>query len=79
LRITIPSLTNETVGIIKNTSLALAVGVTELAYQAKYIDAYYFRGVEALAAASAIYLVLCLSMSGISGFLSNRFSRFITT
>ncbi len=63
--------------VIKNTSLALAVGVTELTYQAKYIDAYYFRGVEALAAATVIYLVLCLSMAGLGWLYSRSLSRHV--
>ncbi|OLE20663.1 MAG: hypothetical protein AUG50_00005, partial [Betaproteobacteria bacterium 13_1_20CM_3_63_8] len=46
IRVLIPPLTNEAVGLLKNTSLAMAIGVTEIAYQAKYIDTYTFRGVE---------------------------------
>jgi len=74
-RIIIPPLTNETVSLIKNTSLALAVGVAEITYHAKYIDAYTFRAVEALCAATAIYLVLCLGMSGLGALASRHLSR----
>lgn len=74
-RIIIPPLTNETVSLVKNTSLALAVGVADITYHAKYIDAYTFRAVEALTAATLIYLVLCLGMSGIGYLASRRLSR----
>jgi polar amino acid transport system permease protein len=75
LRIIIPPLTNETVSLIKNTSLGLAVGVAEITYHAKYIDAYTFRAVEALCAATLIYLVLCLGMSGLGELASRHLSR----
>jgi polar amino acid transport system permease protein len=65
LRITIPPLVNESVAIIKNTSLAMAIGVTELTYQYKHIDIFAFRGVEALAA-------------GFGHLLSVRLSRHLT-
>ena len=45
-----PSLVNETVSLIKNTSLALAIGVADITYEARYIDYASFRGVEALTA-----------------------------
>lgn len=70
-RIVLPPLTNETVSLTKNTALALAVGVTELAYQAKYIESYTFRAVEALCAATLLYLVLCLGLTGL-GYLASR-------
>jgi len=74
-RVVLPPMTNETVSLIKNTSLALAVGVADITYHAKYIDAYTFRAVEALCAATLIYLVLCLGMSGIGYLASRRLSR----
>ena len=75
IRILIPPLTNETVSLIKNTSLALAVGVTEITYQTRYIDSYTFRGIEALTAATAMYLCLCLTVGGFGRLLNARLSR----
>ncbi len=77
-RIIIPPLTNEAVGLTKNTTLALAIGVTEIAYQTKYIDTYTFRGVEALSAATVLYLVICLSIAGFGQLASTRLSRHVT-
>jgi polar amino acid transport system permease protein len=77
IRILIPPLTNESVSLVKNTSLALAVGVTELTYQAKYIDSYTFRTVEALAAATVLYLFLCLGIGWLGRLLNARLSRHV--
>ncbi|TMG87090.1 MAG: amino acid ABC transporter permease [Betaproteobacteria bacterium] len=79
IRVLIPPLTNEAVGLLKNTSLAMAIGVTEIAYQTKYIDTYTFRGVEALVAASALYICLCLIVSGLGRLATKRFSRHVDT
>jgi polar amino acid transport system permease protein len=77
IRVLIPPLTNEAVGLLKNTSLAMAIGVTEIAYQTKYIDTYTFRGVEVLVAASALYICLCLLVSGLGHLAAKRFSRHV--
>lgn len=66
LRIVLPSMANELVSLAKGTSLALAIGVVELSYQVKYIETYAFRGVEALMGATVLYLLLCLSIAGLS-------------
>ncbi len=77
LRIIAPPLVNEAVSIVKNTSLAMAIGVAELSYQYKYIDIFAFRGTEALAAVTVIYLVLCLAIAGIGRLVSLRLSRHV--
>src|SRR5262245_58984500 len=66
---------NEAVSIVKNTSLAMAIGVSELTYQYKHIDIFLFRGVEALAAVTVIYAAVCLLIAGLGHLLSARFSR----
>ena len=74
-RISLPSLTNEAVGLAKNTSLAMAIGVAEISYATKYIDTYTFRGVEALLAATALYLIICLGLNASGQRLVERLSR----
>ena len=75
----IPPLTNEAVSLTKNTSLAMAIGVAEIAYQTKYIDTYTFRGVEVLVASSILYIVLCVSIEAVGHILSRGFSRHLDT
>jgi polar amino acid transport system permease protein len=65
LRVIILPLTNEAVGLVKNTSLAMAIGVTEITHSAKTIDSEAFRGVEALMGATVLYLVICVGLSGL--------------
>jgi polar amino acid transport system permease protein len=78
LRIALPPLVNESVSIIKNTSLAMAIGVAEMTYQYKHIDIFDFRGVEALAAVTVIYMALCVLVAGLGQMLSARLSRHVT-
>jgi polar amino acid transport system permease protein len=75
LRIIAPTLIGEAVSLTKNTSLALAIGVTEITYQARYIDYATFRGVEALIALTGFYLVLCLSIAALGHALQRLLSR----
>jgi polar amino acid transport system permease protein len=75
LRIIAPTLVNETVSLVKNTSLALAIGVADITYQARYIDYASFRGVEALLVVTAFYLVLCTTIAGLGHLLQRRLAR----
>src|SRR5579871_2276153 len=75
LRIISPMLVSEAVSLTKNTSLALAIGVTEITYQARFIDYVSFRGVEALTAVTGFYLVLCLGIASTDHLLQRVLSR----
>jgi polar amino acid transport system permease protein len=75
LRVIMPMLTSEAVSLVKNTSLALAIGVTEITYQARYIDVYTFRGVEALLVVTAFYLITCLMIAGCGNLLQRFLQR----
>ncbi len=54
-RIIIPPLTNEFLGVFKNSSLALTIGVVELTARSRQIEEYTFQGFEAFAAATVLY------------------------
>ena len=56
----LPPLTSEALNIVKNSSLALTIGVLELTGQSRQIEASTFQGIEALTAATAIYIMLTL-------------------
>lgn len=77
LRILAPPLVNEATSLVKNTSLAMAIGVTELTYQYRSIDNFLFRGLEALTAVTVVYFFLCLLMAGIGSLVQARLSRHI--
>lgn len=60
LRLIIPSLTSEVMGIYKNTSVALTIGLMELTAQARAISDETFQTFAAFSAATIMYLVLAL-------------------
>lgn len=59
----LPSLIQETVMVVKNTSLALWVGVVELLYRGQVIYNTHFNPVEALIVVGALYFLLCYGLS----------------
>jgi polar amino acid transport system permease protein len=77
IRVALPPLVNEMVGATKNTSLALAIGVAEISYETKYIESYTFRGVEALVAATVLYLCLCLGIALLGRLATRHFSAHV--
>ncbi|HTZ80751.1 MAG TPA: amino acid ABC transporter permease [Stellaceae bacterium] len=60
LRLIVPSLTSEVMGIYKNTSVALTIGVIELTAAAREISEATFATFAAFGAATLIYLALAL-------------------
>jgi polar amino acid transport system permease protein len=62
-RLTLPSLVNEMVLLIKASSLISVVGVAELTRTAQNIAASTFRPLEAYTAAGLIYFVICGSLA----------------
>jgi glutamate/aspartate transport system permease protein len=59
-RIILPPLTSEFLNIIKNTSVALTVGLMELTARTRAMQEYTFQVFEAFAAATVIYLLVNL-------------------
>ncbi len=62
-RIIMPPLGSELLNNMKNSSLAMTIGVAELCWQAQQIESFTFRGFEATTAATVIYLSLSLIIS----------------
>ena len=63
VRLIIPPLTNESLNLLKNSSLALTISVAEVTFMTRQIEAYTAKGFEAITAGTLIYLVLCLLVS----------------
>ena len=57
LRIVLPPLTSEFMNVIKNSSVALTIGLLELTGRARAMQEFSFRVFEAFAAATLIYLL----------------------
>jgi polar amino acid transport system permease protein len=74
LRLVIPPATNESLNLLKNSSIALTIGVAELTFQTRQIETYTAKALEALTAGTLIYLLLCLSLSAVMSRVERRFA-----
>lgn len=72
LRLIIPPATNESLNLLKNSSVALTISVAELTFQTRQIEAYTAKAFEALTAGTLIYLVLCLTIAAIMARVERR-------
>ena len=57
-RIIIPPLTSDFLGVFKNSSLALTIGVLELTAMTRQIEEYSYQGFEAFTAATVLYVAV---------------------
>jgi polar amino acid transport system permease protein len=65
VRLTIPPLINQFLNLMKNSSLAMTIGVAELMYQARQVESYTFKGFEAFTAATLVYLAMSFTITGL--------------
>ncbi len=72
LRLIIPPGTSESLNLLKNSSLALTISVAELTFQTRQIETYTAKAIEALTAGTLIYLVLCVSIASVMGWVEQR-------
>lgn len=74
MRITLPPLTSEFLNIIKNSSVALTIGLMELTARTRSMQEFSFQVFEAFTAATLIYLavngVVVLAMHGVERWLA---------
>ncbi|WP_022661611.1 amino acid ABC transporter permease [Paucidesulfovibrio longus] len=68
----IPPLGSEFLNNLKNSSLAMVVGVAELAWTSQDVEALTFKGFEAACAASGLYLLTCLFTSGVMNSINRK-------
>ena len=59
-----PPLTSQFIEIVKNSAVAMLLGIKELTFQTQNIDVETFRGFEAATAVTVIYLALSLTIAG---------------
>ena len=71
-RIILPPLTSEFLNTIKNTSVALTIGLLELTARARAMQEFSFQVFEAFTAATVIYLVLNIVVTFAMRFIESR-------
>src|SRR5437870_6804433 len=74
LRLIVPPATNESLNLLKNSSVALTISVAELTFQTRQIETYTARAIEALTAGTVIYLGLCVGIATIMAHVERRFA-----
>ena len=74
IRIVIPPLTSQLIGILKTTSISYVVGVVDLITRARQLQSYLMV-VTPLFVVSLIYLVIILPFVLLSGYLERRSRR----
>jgi len=60
-RIIIPPLTSEFMNVIKNSSVALTIGMLELTAQARQMNEYTYNGFETFTVATLLYVIICFA------------------
>jgi len=71
-RIVIPPLTSETMNLIKNSSIALTIGLAELTFRSREIGEYTFNFFEAFSAATLIYITIAMTANRIMAWVERR-------
>ncbi len=71
-RVILPPLTSELVSTVKNTSVALTIGLAELTARARAMQEFSFQVFEAFTAATAGYLVVNLAATLLMRWLERR-------
>jgi polar amino acid transport system permease protein len=74
LRLIVPPGTNESLNLLKNSSVALTISVAELTFQTRQIETYTARAIEALTAGTVIYLAVCLSIATVMARLERHYA-----
>ena len=76
LRNVLPALGSTFISLFKDTSIAAAIAVPELTFQARRINVESFRVVEAWTVASAFYIATCFMIAAALRGLERRFPKF---
>jgi polar amino acid transport system permease protein len=74
LRIVVPPLITQFLNLTKNSSQAMAIGVAEMTYMARQVEANTFKGFEAFTIATGIYM----AMSFLISYILNRYDHAIS-
>ncbi|MFC4713148.1 amino acid ABC transporter permease [Planococcus dechangensis] len=77
-RVSVPPLSNTFISLVKDTSLAALILVTEMFRVAQQIAATNYEFLLLYGQAAVIYWVICFSLSLVQGRLEHRFDRYVS-
>ncbi|WP_102335524.1 amino acid ABC transporter permease [Salimicrobium jeotgali] len=78
-RVSIPPLSNSFIGLVKETSLASTILVSEMFRKAQEIVATTYTPLLLYIEAAAIYWAICFVLSLIQGGIENKMNRYVNT
>ena len=70
-----PALGNEFISLIKESSIVSIIGVTDLIYQLKIVQADTYRGVAPIVVAMILYFILTFSLSRVLKYYEGKFQN----
>lgn len=73
--VSLPSITNQLIEVLKNSSIVMLIGVQELTFQAQQIETDTFRGFEAASVVTLIYIVLAFAIVGAANWFQRKVTR----
>ncbi|MFI5086049.1 MAG: amino acid ABC transporter permease [Actinomycetales bacterium] len=76
-RVSVPPLSNTFISLVKDTSLASLILVTELFRQAQQVAAFSQEFMILYLEAAAVYWVICLGLSSAQSLLEKRLDRYV--
>ncbi|MDJ0322456.1 amino acid ABC transporter permease [Cryobacterium sp. PH31-AA6] len=76
-RVSVPPLSNTFISLVKDTSLASLILVTELFRQAQQVAAFSQEFMLLYLEAALVYWVICLALSSVQGVLEKRLDRYV--
>ena len=76
-RVSVPPLSNTFISLVKDTSLASLILVTELFRQAQEVAAFSQEFMLLYLEAALVYWVICLGLSAVQGALETRLDRYV--
>ncbi len=71
-RVALPSATTYVIGLMKDTAVASAVGVHEIAFEAYHLSQQTFRGLDIYAAAGLLYILISLPIAWLARWTDGR-------
>lgn len=74
-RVVLPSLVNETISILKNSSLISVIGVTELLRTSQQVVATTYRPLEVYILAALFYLAMTVSLAMVGRYFEGHLSK----
>ena len=71
-RIIIPPMTSEAMNLIKNSSVALTIGLTELTFRTREMGEVTFAYFEAYIAATVLYVIVAMTVNRVMALIERR-------